>query len=130
MRDTHVHRTRHTALLRLASVLIVMLVSSPASGSAARMPLAASGSGPTPELAWATVSAPTSQFVFVPEFFDGGGSGPTAETAIEAAIGDAENTASGYGLFTCELVGEPEVFPRPPGSLRAFAAQVRLRCTA
>jgi hypothetical protein len=65
----------------------------------------------------------------VPEFFDGGGSGPTPEVAVQAAIDDARNTASGYGLFTCELAGEPQVFPRPPGSHRAFAAQVRMRCT-
>jgi len=64
----------------------------------------------------------------VPEYFDGGGSGSTPETAVQAAIDDARNSASGYGLFTCELAGEPEVFPRPAGSLRAYSAQVRLRC--
>lgn len=65
-----------------------------------------------------------------PEFFDGGGYGPTAEYAVQAAIWDAEATASAYGLFSCTLVGEPMVFPQPPGSRRAFTAQVTLRCTA
>lgn len=60
--------------------------------------------------------------------FDGGGYGPTPETAVQAAIWDAEASASAYGLFTCRLAGEPQVFPQPPGSLRAFTAQVRLRC--
>jgi len=64
-----------------------------------------------------------------PEFFDGGGYGSTAESAVQAAIWDAEATASAYGLFDCELVGEPEVFRNPPGSRRAFNAQVRVRCT-
>jgi hypothetical protein len=45
------------------------------------------------------------------EFFDGGDSGPTPETAVQAAIWDAEVTASAWQLFACELVGEPAVFP-------------------
>lgn len=73
--------------------------------------------------------AQMSSFVFVPEVFDGAGYGPTAETAVRQAIGDGEVTASAYGLYTCELVEEPEVFPQPPGSLRAFRAHVRMRCT-
>jgi hypothetical protein len=48
---------------------------------------------------------------------------------VRQAIGDARVTASAYGLYTCELVGEPEVFQQPPGSLRAFRAHVRMRCT-
>lgn len=79
--------------------------------------------------ALAGASTTTSFAQPVPEFFDGGGSGPTPDTAVQQAIWDAETSASAYGLFSCELVGEPEVFPRPPGSLRAFSAQVRLHCT-
>ena len=65
----------------------------------------------------------------VPELFDGGGYGPTAEYAVQAAIWDAETTASTYGLYNCTLVGEPAVFPQAPGSRRAFRAQVTVRCT-
>ena len=65
----------------------------------------------------------------VPELFDGGGYGPTAEYAVQAAIWDAEATASTYGLFDCQLVGEPAVFAQAPGSRRAFRAQVTVRCT-
>ena len=63
------------------------------------------------------------------QLFDGGGYGPTAQTAIQAAIWDAEATASAYGLFACVLVGEPMIFQNPPGSRRAFNAQVQMRCT-
>jgi hypothetical protein len=80
-------------------------------------------------LALAGTLITTSLSAFVPEFFDGGGSGSTAESAVQAAIWDAEITASGYGLFTCELVGEPAVFPQPPNAPRPFSAQVRLHCT-
>ena len=64
-----------------------------------------------------------------PDLFDGGGYGPTAESAVQAANWDAEVTASTYGLYNCVLVGEPSVFPQPPGSRRAFNAQVTVRCT-
>ena len=64
-----------------------------------------------------------------PELFDGGGYGPTAGSAVQAAIWDAETTASTYGLFDCQLVGEPAVLPQAPGSRRAFRAQVTVRCT-
>ena len=105
MRKTFSHRRLHAALTGFATILVLTMASSPATGSAADTP-------------------------WVPESFDGGGYGSTAQSAIYAAIGDAENTASGYGLYTCELVGEPQVFPQPPGSLRRFTAQVKLRCTA
>jgi hypothetical protein len=62
------------------------------------------------------------------EFFDGAGYGPTAEYAVQAAIWDAETSASYYGLYRCELVGESAVFQQPPNSRRAFRAQVRLYC--
>ncbi|HKX31681.1 MAG TPA: hypothetical protein VJ302_28610 [Blastocatellia bacterium] len=47
---------------------------------------------------------------------------------MQAAIEDAENTASGYGRYSCDLVGEPTVFPQPLSGPRAFRAQVRLHC--
>lgn len=64
-------------------------------------------------------------------FFTGGGFGPTPGTAIQAAIWDAEASAGGEGLYTCELVGEPTVFPqnrRPKGG-PAFTAEATLGCT-
>ena len=64
----------------------------------------------------------------VQESFDGGGYGQTADNAVRMAIWDAEISASAYGYYSCGLVGEPVVFPQPPGSLRAFRAQVRLTC--
>jgi hypothetical protein len=39
-------------------------------------------------------------------------------------------SASAYQLFTCELVGEPRIFPGPnPEWGRNFRAQVTLECT-
>jgi hypothetical protein len=77
-------------------------------------------------------------FLFVPpsakaqefEFFTGGGYGPTPETAVQAAIWDAETTASSYMLYTCEVVGEPEVFPRSD-DIRGnyYGAQATVHCT-
>jgi len=63
-------------------------------------------------------------------FFDGAAFGPTGEVAIQGAIGDAETSASAYQLYTCELAGEPEIFPGPnPEWGRNFRAQVRIFCT-
>lgn len=63
------------------------------------------------------------------QLFTGGGFGPTAATAVQAAIWDAEASASAEGLYTCQLVGEPVVFPQPPGARRAFTAEATLSCT-
>ena len=64
-------------------------------------------------------------------FFDGGAFGPTEEVAIRGAIDDAAVSASAYQLFTCELVGEPRIFPGPnPEWGRNFRAQVRVFCTS
>jgi hypothetical protein len=64
-------------------------------------------------------------------FFDGGGSGPTEEIAIERAFNDAEISASASQLFTCEPVGEPQIFPDPDNEFgRFFRAQVRVFCTS
>ena len=76
-------------------------------------------------LAGATAAPALAQFV--PAVFDGGGSGSTAESAVFAAIDDAQQTASGFGLFTCELVGDPQVFTSSR-AVRPFSAQVRLYC--
>jgi hypothetical protein len=62
--------------------------------------------------------------------FTGAGFGPTVDVAIGSAIGDAEMSASAYQLFTCELVGEPSIFPGPnPEWSRNFSAQVTVACT-
>jgi hypothetical protein len=62
--------------------------------------------------------------------FDGAAYGPTVEVAIQSAIGDAQVSASGYQLLTCQLVGEPRIFPGPnPARNRHFRAQVTVACT-
>jgi hypothetical protein len=76
----------------------------------------------------AGVLATTPLSAVVMDIFDGGGYGPTAEYAVQAAIWDAETTASYYGLYRCELAGEPIVFPQPLNSRRAFRAQARVYC--
>jgi hypothetical protein len=64
------------------------------------------------------------------QLFTGGGYGPTPALAVQAAIEDAENSASAAGLYTCQLVGQPMVFPRgnsPRGP--SFNAEATVRCT-
>jgi len=119
-------------LPRAREALVLIVVSSPVAASAAARPFTGGVSGPTREVAVraAMSDTKTSSFAFVPELFDGAAYGSTAETAVRQAIGDAEVTASAYGLYTCELAEEPEVFPQPAGSLRAFRAHVRLRLHA
>ena len=64
------------------------------------------------------------------EFFTGGGYGPSPEVAIQAAIWDAETSASAYMLYACEVVGEPEVFPRSDDIRgNCFGAQATVHCT-
>jgi hypothetical protein len=81
-------------------------------------------------LAFALAGALTTNHLsaVVIDVFDGAGYGPTAEYAVQAAIWDAEASASGYGLYRCELVEEPTVFQQPAYSRRAFRAQARLFC--
>lgn len=65
------------------------------------------------------------------KLFTGGGYATTPEGAIQAAIGDAENSASAEQLYTCVLVGEPQTFgprPGPKGGLR-FTAEATVSCT-
>jgi hypothetical protein len=61
----------------------------------------------------------------------GGGYGPTAEVAIQSAIGDAENSASGDGLFNCTLVGEPTVafIQNDPNRGDFWRASVNMSCS-
>jgi hypothetical protein len=62
--------------------------------------------------------------------FDGAAYGSTIELAIHSAIGDAEAAASGYQLYRCQLVGEPQIFPGPNAAwFRNFRAQVTVACT-
>jgi hypothetical protein len=62
-------------------------------------------------------------------FFDGGGYGPTEDIAVQRAIEDAEVSASAYQLYTCELVGEPQIFPGThPVRGPVIRAQVRVFC--
>lgn len=61
----------------------------------------------------------------VAKLFTGGGYGATAANAVRAAIEDAENSASSEGLYTCELVGEPLIFPRRG----RFNAEATVSCT-
>jgi hypothetical protein len=77
-------------------------------------------------LAGALATTPLSAVVL--EFFDGAGYGPTEDYAVQAAIWDAEASASAYGLYRCELVGEPVVFQQAPNSRRAYRAQATLYC--
>jgi len=57
-----------------------------------------------------TVLALTATSANAAALFNGCSFGSTRERAIEKAIDDAENSASGEGLFNCELVGEPLVW--------------------
>jgi hypothetical protein len=62
--------------------------------------------------------------------FTGAGFGPTRETAIQSAIWDAETSAQAYQFYTCELVGEPRIFPGPnPAWNRNFSAEADVFCS-
>ena len=57
-----------------------------------------------------TVLALTTTSANAAALFSGCSFGSTPERAIQKAIYDAEVSASGDGLFNCELVGEPQVW--------------------
>ena len=61
--------------------------------------------------------------------FIGAGYGPTAASAISSATEDAEACAASVGLFSCTMVGEPEIWigTGPKGGVR-YSAQVMLDC--
>jgi hypothetical protein len=65
------------------------------------------------------------------KLFTGGGYGPTPELAVRAAIEDGQTSASAEQLYTCVLVGEPQVFgprPSPRGGVQ-FNAEAIVSCT-
>ncbi len=57
-----------------------------------------------------TLLAVTASSASASGLFNGCSFGSTPERAIQKAIDDAENSASGEGLFNCEIVGEPLVW--------------------
>jgi hypothetical protein len=72
-----------------------------------------------------TVLALTAVSASASGLYNGCSFGPTPERAIEKAIDDAENSASGDGFFNCEIVGEPLVWH--DGS--RWRAAVDMACT-
>jgi hypothetical protein len=72
-----------------------------------------------------TVVALTAASAGASALYGGCSFGSTPERAIAKAIDDAENSASGDGLFDCEIVGEPLVWR--DGSM--FRAAVDMTCT-
>jgi ApbE superfamily uncharacterized protein (UPF0280 family) len=78
-----------------------------------------------------TVLALTASSASASMLWCGGGRGLTAENAIQRAMDDAQVSASGAGQFTCELVGEPQVFEtfNDPNFGHIFRAQVTMSCS-
>jgi ApbE superfamily uncharacterized protein (UPF0280 family) len=72
-----------------------------------------------------TVLALTAATASASALYGGCSFGSTPERAIAKAIDDAEISASGDGLFNCEVVGEPLVWR--DGSM--FRAAVDMACT-
>ncbi|WJV44712.1 hypothetical protein [Streptomyces flavofungini] len=65
------------------------------------------------------------------KLFTGGGRGPTAAVAIQSAIDDAETSAAAEQLYTCALLGEPQVFEsfNDPNFGHVFRAEATVSCT-
>jgi hypothetical protein len=72
-----------------------------------------------------TVLALTAASANAAALYGGCSWGSTPQRAIAKAIDDAENSASGDGLFNCEVVGEPLVWR--DGTI--FRAAVDMACT-
>jgi hypothetical protein len=72
-----------------------------------------------------TVLALTAATASAAGLYNGCSFGSTPERAIAKAIDDAENSASGDGLFNCEIVGEPLVWIDGP----RFRAAVDMSCS-
>lgn len=73
--------------------------------------------------------APTS-YAAGARLFTGGGYALDAAGAVQAAIEDAENSAGAEQLYTCELVGEPQVFVRShPRWGVQYTAEATVGCT-
>ena len=65
------------------------------------------------------------------QLFCGAGRGLTAQTAIQGAFEDAQNSAQSMGFYgRCALVGEPQVFEtfNDPHFGHVFRAQVNVSC--
>lgn len=60
----------------------------------------------------------------------GAARGLTADNAVQGAVDDARNSASGDGRFQCELVGEPQIFETfdDPYFGHVFRASVTMEC--
>jgi hypothetical protein len=63
--------------------------------------------------------------------FTGGGRGPSADVAIRRAIEDAATSASASQLYTCTLVGQPQLFEstNDPNFGHVFRAEATVSCT-
>jgi hypothetical protein len=99
--NTHLTSRRRAPLTVASAILVFLATSSPA--------IASQGDG---------------------MLFTGAGFGPTVETAIQSAIWDAETSAQAYQFYTCQLVGEPRIFPGPnPEWHRNFSAEADVFCS-
>ncbi|WP_344533590.1 hypothetical protein [Streptomyces albiaxialis] len=60
----------------------------------------------------------------------GAGRGPTADVAVQGAIDDARNSASGDGRSDCELAEQPQIFEvfDDPVFGHVFRASVVMTC--
>jgi hypothetical protein len=81
-------------------------------------------------LAAVVLLAPASVLLADWGLFMGAGHGPTPGSAIYSATEDAEGCAESVGLYTCTMVGEPEIWVGTGhnGGVR-YTAQVSLDCT-
>ena len=77
----------------------------------------------------AVLLAPASVLLADWGLFMGAGHGTTPQSAIYAAVEDAEGCAASVGLYSCTMVGEPEIWvgTGPKGGVR-YTAQVSLDC--
>lgn len=78
-----------------------------------------------------TATSPAAGSQFGPVFFTGGGYGPTADVAIQSALWDAQESASYFQLYNCQLFGEISIFAGSNSRRgRNFTAQVTVACTS
>jgi hypothetical protein len=77
----------------------------------------------------AVLVAPASVVLADWGLFMGAGRGSTVQSAVHAAVEDAEGCAASVGLYSCTMVGEPEIWvgTGPNGGVR-YTAQVSLDC--
>jgi hypothetical protein len=80
-------------------------------------------------LAAVVLLAPASVLLADWGLFMGGAYGSTPQSAVHAATEDAEACAASVGLYSCTMVGEPEIWvgTGPNGGVR-YTAQVSLDC--